>query len=389
MNNIGKGKKIFVANGILHGHFTTSVELVRELVSLGYDVTCCLTDEFEARMNVENVKKIVYKIDTTEAEKMLPPNVPPFAINSFRVGISTDIVISTLLEKKDEFDYFIFDLFFDVAEMNKVLNIDPAKIAVLYVSYALTDVDQYDPRRIQGLQMTSRKYNINLHDFVSNIFSPSIYKKLIPVSKYFHLRAEDTDNTCYFIGPNIEKRNPDTSFTFKKDAGRKLVYVSLGTIFGNDLSFYHRCIEAFRDSEDYQVIMSVGRFVNIEESFKEIPANFTILNYVPQTQLLPEVDVFVTHAGYNSTTEGITAGVPLVMVPQSVDQFDVAKVTQNLNAGIELNKNEIDITSDVIRKAVDDAYNNRETFKKNMKTISDSFEEARSNREKIFAEIFA
>ena len=77
------------------------------------------------------------------------------------------------------------------------------------------------------------------------------------------------------------------------------------------------------------------------------------------------------------------------MVPQSVDQFDVAKVTQNLNAGIELNKREIDITPQVIRKAVDDAYNNRETFKKNMKTIADSFEEARNSRKEIFAEIFA
>lgn len=382
-------KKIFVASGILHGHFTTSVELVRELVASGYDVTCCVTDEFESRMNVENVHKIVYKIDTTEAEKHIPPNAPPFAINSFRVGISTDIVISTLLEKKDEFDYFIFDLFFDVAEMNKVLNIDPAKIAVLYVSFVTTDVDQFDQRRLMGLQSTSKKYNINLHDFVSNIFNPSVFKKLIPVSRYFHLRVEDTDNTCYFIGPNIEKRAVDTSFTFKKDAGKKLVYVSLGTIFGMNLGFYYNCIEAFRDSEEYQVIMSVGRFVNIEESFKDIPQNFTVLNYVPQTQLLPEVDVFITHAGYNSATEGITAGVPLVMVPQSVDQFDVAKVTQNLNAGIELNKREIDITPQVIRKAVDDAYNNRETFKKNMKTIADSFEEARNSRKEIFAEIFS
>jgi UDP:flavonoid glycosyltransferase YjiC (YdhE family) len=77
------------------------------------------------------------------------------------------------------------------------------------------------------------------------------------------------------------------------------------------------------------------------------------------------------------------------MVPQSVDQFDVAKVTQNLNAGIELNKLEIDITPDIIKKAVDDAYANRETFRKNMKVIVDSLAEARSKRPEIFAEVFA
>jgi UDP:flavonoid glycosyltransferase YjiC (YdhE family) len=50
-------KKIFVANGVLHGHFTGSVEVVRELTELGYDVTCCVTDEFADRLNDIPVKK--------------------------------------------------------------------------------------------------------------------------------------------------------------------------------------------------------------------------------------------------------------------------------------------------------------------------------------------
>ena len=40
-----KPKKIAVLNGILHGHFTGSVEVVRELAALGHDVTCFVTDE--------------------------------------------------------------------------------------------------------------------------------------------------------------------------------------------------------------------------------------------------------------------------------------------------------------------------------------------------------
>ena len=35
-----KSKNILVVNGVLHGHFTGSVELVRELVSIGHNVTC-------------------------------------------------------------------------------------------------------------------------------------------------------------------------------------------------------------------------------------------------------------------------------------------------------------------------------------------------------------
>ena len=389
MNETAKGKKILVVCGILHGHFTTSVEVIRELVSLGYDVTCYVNEEFAPRLEVENIKKVVYSDDVSEMKAAIPPNAPPFAINACRVGKATDMVMSLILEEKTQYDYYIFDLFFELDEMNKVMKLDPEKLISLYVSYALTDVDQNDPRRALGLIPTNKKYNINLVDFVGHIYYPSQFKKLIPCSRYFHLRAEDVDETCYFIGTNIENRQFDPNFSFKKDADRKLLYVSLGTIFGKDVEFYFNCIEAFRNSDEYQVLMSVGRTVNIAETFRDIPENFTILNYVPQTQLLPDVDVFITHAGYNSTTEAMTAGVPLVMVPQSVDQFDVAKVAQNLNAGIELNKNEISITSDIIKKAVEDAYANRETFKKNMAAIVESLAEARNKRPEIFAEIFA
>ena len=135
--------------------------------------------------------------------------------------------------------------------------------------------------------------------------------------------------------------------------------------------------------------MSVGKFVNIAETFRDIPANFTIYNYVPQTQLLPEVDVFITHAGFNSTSEGLASGASLVLVPQAVDQFDVAKVVQRLHAGIALNIHEIDITPDIIRKAVDDAYSNRESFRAGTKAIIDSFNEARNHRKAIYEAIFA
>jgi len=297
--------------------------------------------------------------------------------------------MTLLLEDKTDYDYYIFDVFFDLGEMNKVLKLDPAKCSILYPSFVLTDENQFDNTRTIGLQETNKKYNINLHDFVGLIFTPNNFKKLILTSKFFHLRPEDTDDTCYFIGPHIEQRVNDSSFNFKKDENKKLLFISLGTIFGKDLEFYHRCIEAFRESDEYQVIMSVGKFVDINATFHDIPSNFSIYNYVPQTQLLSDVDVFITHAGFNSTSEGLASGAALVLVPQAVDQFDVAKVVQSLNAGITLNKHEIDITPDIIKKAVNDAYNNRESFQAGTDKIIESFKNARNDRKAIYEEIFA
>ena len=388
MSNETKSKKIFFANGILHGHFTGSVEVVRELASLGHEVTCYVTDEFADRLNDIPVKKVVYSADVSEVAKKLPPYVPPFAINSFMVGRATYTIIEMLLKDETDYDYYIFDAFFDIKEMNKVLKRDLSRFMILYPSFVLTDENQFDNSRLIGLLWTSQHYNINLHDFVGLIFTPNKFKKLILTSKFFHVRPEDTDDTCYFLGPHIEERVVDKSFDFKKDENKKLLFISLGTIFGKDLEFYHRCIEAFRDSEEYQVIMSVGKFVDIEATFSDIPKNFSIYNYVPQTQLLPEVDVFITHAGFNSTSEGLASGAALVLVPQAVDQFDVARTVEKLHAGIALNKHEIDITADVIKKAVNDAYDKREEFRAGTDAIIGSFKEARSNRKAIYEELF-
>lgn len=381
-------KKICVLNGILHGHFTGSVEVVRELNALGHDVTCYVTDEFADRLNVP-VKKHVYSVDVSEIVKHFPPHFPVFAVNSYKLGKATDALLTMLQEDPTEYDYYIFDAFFDIAEMNKVLKLDPSKFVIIYPSFILTDENQFDPRRESGLQETSQKYNIHLHDFVGLIFTPNKFKKLLLTSKLFHIRPEDTDETCYFLGPNIENRAIDEDFTFQKDDSKKLLYISLGTIFGKDLEFYHRCIEAFKDAPDWQVLVSVGRFVNIEETFPEIPENFTIYNYVPQTQVLPMVDVFITHAGFNSTSEGLASGVPLVLVPQAVDQFDVARLVEQFHAGIALNKHEMDITAEIIKQSVESAYANRETIQQNMQKITDSFQEARNNRTALYAEIFA
>lgn len=385
-----KSKKILVINGILHGHFTCSVEIVRELASLGHDVTCYVLDEFANRLNDVPVKKAVYSADVSEIAKRLPPAAPPFAINSFLFGKAIDAIITLLLNDKTDYDYYVFDSFFDVEEMNKVLKLNPSKFVKIYSSFILTDENllDFNDGRLIGLQETNRKYNINLHDFVGLHIAPNNYKKLILTSKFFHLRGEETDDTCYFIGPNIEKRVIDNNFDFKKDESKKLLYISLGTVFGKDLEFYHHCIEAFKDSEEYQVIVSVGKFVDIKQFFKEIPKNFSIYNYVPQTQLLPEVDVFITHAGFNSTSEGMSNGIPMVLIPQKYDQYDISRMIQKLNAGVFLNKKEINITADVLRNAVKEAYDNRENFQKGITQIVESFKEARKNRTAIYEKVF-
>ena len=43
------------------------------------------------------------------------------------------------------------------------------------------------------------------------------------------------------MGPYIEKRKIDENFKFKKDKNKKLIFISLGTIFNKEDNFYQTC----------------------------------------------------------------------------------------------------------------------------------------------------
>jgi MGT family glycosyltransferase len=381
-----KPKNILVVNGILHAHFTVSVEIVRDLVLLGHNVTCFVSHEFEDRIKVVGAKVISYSIDKVNFTP--PPGSPMYAANAFLFTFSYDKILTFLSKEKDKYDYFMFDSFYDIKEMNKVLNIPLEKYILIYSSFVFVDnkdTFKISSDRVRFLKPINIKYNINLNDFVSTHYAPNKFKKLIVTSKYFHLRGENTDETCFFVGPSIEKRKVDENFKFKKDENKKLVYISLGTINNFMYDFFLKCIEAFKDSEEYQIIMSIGKSIDIKK-LGDIPKNISIFTYVPQTQLLPDVDVFITHGGLSSTQEGLMAGVPLIVIPFVNDQFDNAKRVEELGAGISLDHDKI--TVDTLKNAVNNIIANIEHYKKGVDKIVESFKQSINNRKNIYEKIF-
>ena len=74
-------------------------------------------------------------------------------------------------------------------------------------------------------------------------------------------------------------------------------------------------MKAFENSE-HTIVMSIGNKTKISY-LGEIPKNFIVKNYVPQTELLTYTKLFITHGGMNSVHEGLYNGIPLVVIPQS------------------------------------------------------------------------
>jgi MGT family glycosyltransferase len=112
-------------------------------------------------------------------------------------------------------------------------------------------------------------------------------------------------------------------FPWDKLTCEPLVYASMGTLV-NGLEFVYRTIlDAVRNVQGIQVVLSVGRNVDIDD-LGPIPANVLVVSSAPQLELLKRASLCITHAGLNTTLEALAQGVPMIAIPIGYDQPGVA-----------------------------------------------------------------
>ncbi len=71
----------------------------------------------------------------------------------------------------------------------------------------------------------------------------------------------------------------------------------------------------------------------------DVPAGWLVREYLPQVTLLGRAAAAVTHGGNNSVTEAATAGVPMLVLPFSTDQFAGAVGVERAGHGVALAPN--------------------------------------------------
>ncbi len=110
-----------------------------------------------------------------------------------------------------------------------------------------------------------------------------------------------------------------------------LVYLSLGSLGSADVDLMKSIVAALGETP-HRYIVSRGP----QHTEYELADNMWGEEFLPQTSILPMVDLIITHGGNNTTTEGFYFGKPMVALPLFWDQYDNAQRLDETGYGVRI-----------------------------------------------------
>lgn len=138
-----------------------------------------------------------------------------------------------------------------------------------------------------------------------------------------------------FLGSAVREEPPDDEVRDWLAADdRPVAYVSFGSFLSARGDVLARVLDALRPLE-LRVAVATGSATGLPD----VPPDWLVRPYLPQVAVLQRTAVMVTHGGNNSVTEGLTAGVPMVVLPFSTDQFAGAAALEAAGLALALDPN--------------------------------------------------
>jgi MGT family glycosyltransferase len=110
-----------------------------------------------------------------------------------------------------------------------------------------------------------------------------------------------------------------------------LIYLSLGSLGSADVELMRRLVAVLADTP-HRYIVSKGP----QHDQYELAPNMWGSEFLPQTRIIPLVDLVITHGGNNTTTEAFHFGKPMIVLPLFWDQYDNAQRVDETGFGVRL-----------------------------------------------------
>ena len=343
------GKILFINPGS-EGHINPTIEVCKSLVEQGEEVVYYLSDIYESKLANTGVEIRSFPIDSVVEAFTVYGNDNLLDVINGVLNTAHVMLPRILNDIKDEhYDYVIYDSMFGcgylIAQKLSIPAISSvttfAKTKPLFDNFITAMTHQLDDADIARANQTfetlkadiKATYQVQLPSRFEIMNNPGDLNISYIMQGFQHDVDQFNAQEFVFAGPSVRTPQP-TDFMYKIETSRPVIYISLGTVFNENITFFNNCFTALKDL-DVTVVVSIGQTNNIAD-FDDIPSNFIIESYVPQIELLQHTDLFITHAGMNSTNEAMMMDVPLLAFPQSADQPVVSHQIEQLDIGKKL-----------------------------------------------------
>ena len=142
--------------------------------------------------------------------------------------------------------------------------------------------------------------------------------------------------TYRFRQPLLPDAATDLPRDWWPESRAALVYVTFGSVaagVGFFPDFYRAVLVALADLP-VRVLLTLGA-AGDPEQLGPLPSNIHVERWWPQEQVMPHAAAMVTHGGFGTTLLGLSAGIPMVVVPLfTLDQYANARRIQAVGAGV-------------------------------------------------------
>lgn len=202
-----------------------------------------------------------------------------------------------------------------------------------------------------------------------------------------HVAGAASESAVAIRGPLLPCDLPKAQLAAAKARGKKIIFAALGTMALNDRwnsdlgrssggnlpmgttgkQYCQHVWRALLDActgltQEFHCVLCVGSQPDALEFLEDapgqavvLPDNVTMRSSVSQVEMLSTfADVFISHAGFNSLQESVFAGVPIIAIPQAVDQPANALKVQRCGWGRALLKPMEAVTAASIRTTLQD-----------------------------------
>jgi MGT family glycosyltransferase len=161
--------------------------------------------------------------------------------------------------------------------------------------------------------------------------SPWLNLYLYPV-EVDYARAQPLGDSWHNLESSV--RATDEPWTLPEPLAPRdgaLVYLSLGSLGSADVELMQGLIETLATTP-HRVVVSMGP----QHDQLTLADNMVGEEFLPQTSILPQVDLAITHGGNNTITECLHFGIPTIVLPLFWDQYDNAQRMDETGHGVRL-----------------------------------------------------